>query len=189
MLLSEEERARGVVAFSSGNHAQGVAIAAKTARDIRNHRHAVRRTGAEGRGHQRARARRSSSSIAVPRAGRKSPPHCRRERLDRRPELRRSAHCRRAGDGRSRNTRSACRGGRCRLQRKFSSIAAVAGLRAGIALACPEARHRAGRAGGLGRYAAVAGTGRDRAGAGRCAADSLRRAPDAARCRRLRSAS
>src|SRR4028118_1757409 len=27
--LSEEERARGVVAFSSGNHAQGVAIAAK----------------------------------------------------------------------------------------------------------------------------------------------------------------
>ena len=29
MRLSEEERARGVVAFSSGNHAQGVAIAAK----------------------------------------------------------------------------------------------------------------------------------------------------------------
>ena len=29
LLLSEEERARGVVAFSSGNHAQGVAIAAK----------------------------------------------------------------------------------------------------------------------------------------------------------------
>lgn len=29
MQLSEEERARGVVAFSSGNHAQGVAIAAK----------------------------------------------------------------------------------------------------------------------------------------------------------------
>ncbi|HVF36577.1 MAG TPA: threonine/serine dehydratase [Sphingomicrobium sp.] len=29
MLLNEEERRRGVVAFSSGNHAQGVAIAAK----------------------------------------------------------------------------------------------------------------------------------------------------------------
>lgn len=29
MLLSAEERARGVIAFSSGNHAQGVAIAAK----------------------------------------------------------------------------------------------------------------------------------------------------------------
>lgn len=29
MLLTDEERARGVVAFSSGNHAQGVAIAAK----------------------------------------------------------------------------------------------------------------------------------------------------------------
>lgn len=29
MLLSDEERARGVVAFSSGNHAQGVAIAAR----------------------------------------------------------------------------------------------------------------------------------------------------------------
>jgi len=29
MLLSEEERPRGVVAFSSGNHAQGVAIAAR----------------------------------------------------------------------------------------------------------------------------------------------------------------
>ena len=29
LLLSEEERGRGVVAFSSGNHAQGVAIAAK----------------------------------------------------------------------------------------------------------------------------------------------------------------
>src|ERR671928_2034143 len=27
--LSEEERARGVVAFSSGNHAQGVALAAR----------------------------------------------------------------------------------------------------------------------------------------------------------------
>ena len=27
LLLNEEERARGVVAFSSGNHAQGVAIA------------------------------------------------------------------------------------------------------------------------------------------------------------------
>lgn len=30
MLLSDEERERGVVAFSSGNHAQGVAIAAKS---------------------------------------------------------------------------------------------------------------------------------------------------------------
>ena len=29
LLLSAEERARGVVAFSSGNHAQGVAIAAR----------------------------------------------------------------------------------------------------------------------------------------------------------------
>ena len=29
LLLSDEERARGVVAFSSGNHAQGVALAAK----------------------------------------------------------------------------------------------------------------------------------------------------------------
>ena len=29
MQLSQEERARGVVAFSSGNHAQGLAIAAK----------------------------------------------------------------------------------------------------------------------------------------------------------------
>src|ERR1044071_3279404 len=28
--LSEDERRRGVVAFSSGNHAQGVALAAKT---------------------------------------------------------------------------------------------------------------------------------------------------------------
>src|ERR671917_1095192 len=28
--LSEEERVRGVVAFSSGNHAQGVALAART---------------------------------------------------------------------------------------------------------------------------------------------------------------
>jgi cysteine synthase len=27
--MSEEDRARGVVAFSSGNHAQGVALAAK----------------------------------------------------------------------------------------------------------------------------------------------------------------
>ncbi|HET9335255.1 MAG TPA: threonine/serine dehydratase [Sphingomicrobium sp.] len=32
MQLSDEERARGVVAFSSGNHAQGVAIAAKRLR-------------------------------------------------------------------------------------------------------------------------------------------------------------
>src|SRR3546814_2255536 len=32
MLISPEERKRGVVAFSSGNHAQGVAIAAKIGR-------------------------------------------------------------------------------------------------------------------------------------------------------------
>ncbi|MFD1988069.1 pyridoxal-phosphate dependent enzyme [Mesorhizobium newzealandense] len=47
--LSEEERSRGVVAFSSGNHAQGVRGVGGDVRRQGGHRHAVRRAGDEDR--------------------------------------------------------------------------------------------------------------------------------------------
>ena len=50
--LTAAERARGVVAASAGNHAQGVALAAGCARRPRHRRHAGRGPAAEGRRHQ-----------------------------------------------------------------------------------------------------------------------------------------
>lgn len=38
--LSPEQKRKGVVAFSSGNHAQAVALSGKVARRSRHHRHA-----------------------------------------------------------------------------------------------------------------------------------------------------
>ena len=52
-----ERRAAGVVAYSSGNHAQGVAAAAQAARHARHHRDAVRRAEGQARAHRGARRR------------------------------------------------------------------------------------------------------------------------------------
>ena len=49
--LTEEERARGVVAASAGNHAQGVALAAALLGIQVDGVHARRRTDPEGEGH------------------------------------------------------------------------------------------------------------------------------------------
>ena len=60
--LSAEERARGVVAASAGNHAQGVALAAQLLGIQPEGLHAARRPDAEDRGHQAPTAPTSSSS-------------------------------------------------------------------------------------------------------------------------------
>ena len=158
---SEDERKRGVVAFSSGNHARGVAIAAQAARHPRDHRHAVRRAGGESRGH--ARRGRGDHLLRPP---------------QREPRGNRRADCRRKA------ARPSCRAstirtsspGRARSGSRSSSswreVAAAAivvpcgggGLASGIALACPDAEIVMRRARRLGRHAPLAGARRDRAG-------------------------
>jgi threonine dehydratase len=49
--LSDEARSRGVIAYSSGNHAQGIALAATLFQDPRHHRHAARCASEQGRQH------------------------------------------------------------------------------------------------------------------------------------------
>ena len=60
--LTDEERARGVVAASAGNHAQGVALAARAARRPGDGVHAGDRAAAQGGGDPRPTARRCGSS-------------------------------------------------------------------------------------------------------------------------------
>ena len=55
--FTPEQRRRGVVAFSSGNHAQAIALAARAARHAGDDRDAARRAGGEGRGDARLRRR------------------------------------------------------------------------------------------------------------------------------------
>ena len=55
--LSDDERRRGVVAFSSGNHAQGVALAARIVGTTRRHLHADRRAAPQARRDARLRRR------------------------------------------------------------------------------------------------------------------------------------
>ena len=55
--LSEAERARGVVAFSSGNHAQAMALGGAAAETPRHHRDADGRACHEGGGDARLRRR------------------------------------------------------------------------------------------------------------------------------------
>ena len=54
--LSPEARSRGVITYSSGNHAQGVAYAARAVGEG-HHRHAVKRTRGKKGGNQGARCR------------------------------------------------------------------------------------------------------------------------------------
>ena len=55
--LSEEEKARGLVTASAGNHAQGVAYAAQAAGRQGHHRHAHHHPPGEGEQHQGLRCR------------------------------------------------------------------------------------------------------------------------------------
>ena len=57
--FDERQRRAGVVAFSSGNHAQAIALAARILGMPRHHRDAARRAGRQGRGHQGLRRPRS----------------------------------------------------------------------------------------------------------------------------------
>ncbi len=55
--IPPERRGAGVVAYSSGNHAQGVAAAAKLLGAARNHRDAERCAGGQAAAHRGARRR------------------------------------------------------------------------------------------------------------------------------------
>ena len=86
--LSPEERARGVVAASAGNHAQGVAVAAGLLGHPGDRLHAARRAAAEGRRHQGLRrqgpaGRHHSGRVAGGRGGVR-----RRDRRDLHPPVR-----------------------------------------------------------------------------------------------------
>ena len=56
--FDERQRRAGVVAFSSGNHAQAISLAASAARHAGGDRHAARRARGEGRGDQGLRRQR-----------------------------------------------------------------------------------------------------------------------------------
>ncbi len=58
-LMPDEQKRRGVVCSSAGNHAQGVALAAQDPRDARGRVHGGERDAGEDRGDQRATAPRS----------------------------------------------------------------------------------------------------------------------------------
>ena len=109
--LTEEERARGVVAASAGNHAQGVALAAQIL--------GIKATvfmpdgGAdpEGQRHQGVR-RRGALRGRVPHAGtRRGQGVLRRDRGGVHPPLRPHRHRRGPGDGRAGDPRAGARGG------------------------------------------------------------------------------
>ena len=131
--LSEEERKRGVVAFSSGNHAQGVAIAASrlgmpAVIVMPADAPAVKIEATRGR-----RRRDRLLSTAAQTTAKPSPPRiAARERRGGRAELRRSRDHRRAGHGRAGDPRAA------RASRRPIVVpCGGGGLAAGIALACP----------------------------------------------------
>ena len=174
----DEERERGVVAFSSGNHARGVAIAARRLGIRGDHRHAGRRAGGEGRRHARRRAPRSSSTTGAPRAARRSP-----RELPRRPGRPscRASTIRTSSPGRAPSGSRSSSSSAGAAARGSSFRAAAAGWRRGSRLACPDAEIVVVEPEGwddmrrsleLGEIVPV--------GAGR-AADALRRAPDPAR--------
>ena len=62
--MSEAERKKGAVGWSSGNHAQGLAEAARLSGHEGHHRHAGRCAGAEGGQHAAPAAPRSCSMTA-----------------------------------------------------------------------------------------------------------------------------
>ena len=103
--IPESARAGGVVAFSSGNHAQGVAAAAKLRGLPRLDRDAERRTGGENRADEIAR-RRDRALRPRARGPRGNRPQARtRAQCDARAALRRPSRHRGPGNGRPRDLR------------------------------------------------------------------------------------
>ena len=70
--LRRRQRRAGVVAFSSGNHAQAIALAGEPARHAGGDRHAARRARRQGRRRPRATAARWSSTTATAKTARRS---------------------------------------------------------------------------------------------------------------------
>ena len=120
--LTDDERARGVITISAGNHAQAVAYAA--ARDGRRRagRDVARRLRAEDRGDARLRRDRRPRGDG-PGAARSTGSHelIERDRAHARPPVRRPGRPRRRGHGRPRD-----RGGRARRRRRGRRRSAAA---------------------------------------------------------------
>ena len=119
--IPHDRRANGVVAFSSGNHAQGVALAARDARHSGDDRNAERRPRSQAR--RDARVRRRSRAVRArtlaPRRDRRR--YRRRTRRDGRAAVRRSAHRRRRRHrraGAARGSRTARRDRRAGRRRR-----------------------------------------------------------------------
>ena len=111
--LDADERARGVIAMSAGNHAQAVAYHARAARHSGDHRDAGDDAVREGRGDASARRRgRAATARRVAEAQARARRSQRERGLDLGAPLRRPAHHRRAGHHRARNA-----GGRARSRR------------------------------------------------------------------------
>ena len=192
--------ARGVITYSSGNHAQGVARAARLLGRPGGRRHAVGRAGHQARA-GRGRRRRDRDRRARPATSASgSPSALAAERgLDDHPALRRRPDHRRPGHGRARDRRGPAgrRGGprpdrrrragerrRRRRSRRSGPAARVIGVEPELAadardsLARGEIVALAGRAGRRGR--SPTGRGRRRSAGGRsrtCAPISTRSSP------------
>ena len=111
--LTDEEKARGVIAITAGNHAQAVAFAAADVRRRRARRDVAGRLRAEDRGDARLRRRPSTSRRPAPATpSRGSTTLIERDRPHARPSVRRPARARRRRHGRARD-----RGGRPRRRR------------------------------------------------------------------------
>ena len=184
--LSADERHAGVVAFSSGNHAQAVALAARWLDDARDDRHAGRCAEGEARAHARIRRR-----------GRALRPRARGSRGDRRADrraarrraraaVRSPAHHRGAGHARARARPRRARLGIVDVDALYVPCSG-GGLVAGCALAIkaewPDCAVYAVEPRGFEDHGRVAGRGRAARivapAARRCATACARRLPGA----------
>ncbi len=106
LTLTQEERSRGVIAASAGNHAQGVAYHAGRHKIARTHRHAAAHAAHEGFGNARLRRRSRPARHELRRGLRKSSRAEQARPPDSHSRLRRRRGHRRAGNSRPRNPRS-----------------------------------------------------------------------------------
>ena len=131
--LDARRAARGVVAFSSGNHAQGVALARATARRSGDHRDAGRCAGVQARGDARLRCRGRDSTIASAMNRSEIAARSRANAARRSCRRTRSGNHRRAGNGRARadrRRRPARRAARPPRRRRAAAGCALAATRA-----------------------------------------------------------
>ena len=146
-LLSDAERAAGVVAASAGNHGQAVAWAAREAGIEATDLHAAGRADGEGRGDAELRRADRARRRDVRRRARGRAFVRRHERRDLRAPVRGRARDRRAGNDRARARRAAARRrdrGRADRRRR-----ARGGRRVGRAGAQAVGAHRRGAGGGV----------------------------------------